>query len=420
MKTKRVEPIPDGDREFDLILFGASSYVGKLTAAYLAGNAPEGFRVALAGRSAAKLEKVRASLPGPSGEWPIMLADSSEPESLAAMAGATRVVVTTVGPYARYGLPLVLACAEAGTDYADLTGEPLFMRQSIDEADGIAKESGARIVHSCGFDSIPSDLGVFALHEAAAEAGAGDLGETTLIVKAMKGGFSGGTIDSMKVQIDRSKSDPEARRLAADPYALSPDRAADPDGRSERDPMGISRDPETGAFLAPFVMAVVNTRVVRRSNALMDWAYGKGLRYREVMEAGGGPLGAAKAGAVVGGLGGLVAGLSFPPTRLVLDRLLPDPGEGPSEESREKGFFRMEITTTTSSGRRFRCRIGASGDPGYKATAVMLGEAGLCLAGDTDVTPQVGGVLTPATAMGSALTDRLRAAGHIYEVNEIP
>jgi short subunit dehydrogenase-like uncharacterized protein len=409
----------DDGREFDLILFGASSFVGKLTAAYLAAAAPPDLKVALAGRSAGKLEEVSQSLDGPAREWPTMHADASDPESLAAMARATRVVLTTVGPYARYGMPLVLACAEAGTDYADLTGEPLFMRRSIDEADGIARQSGARIVHTCGFDSIPSDLGVLALHEAAAEADAGDLGETTLVVKAMKGGFSGGTIDSMKVQIDRSKSDPEARRLAADPYALSPDRAADPDGRSEQDSMGISRDPETGDFLAPFVMAVVNTRVVRRSNALMDWAYGRGLRYRELMEAGSGPFGAVKAGAVVGGLGGLVAGLSFPPTRLVLDRLLPDPGEGPSEESREKGFFRMEITTMTSSGRRFRCRISASGDPGYKATAVMLGEAGLCLALDAEATPKVAGVLTPATAMGSVLTDRLRAAGHNYEVEEI-
>jgi short subunit dehydrogenase-like uncharacterized protein len=409
-----------GDREFDLILFGASSFVGKLTAAYLAAAAPADLKVALAGRSAGKLEKVRQSLDGPARDWPTMLADASDPESLAAMAKATRVVLTTVGPYAKYGMPLVLACAEAGTDYADLTGEPLFMRQSIDEADGTAKASGARIVHTCGFDSIPSDLGVLALHEAAVAAGAGDLGETTLIVEAMKGGFSGGTIDSMKVQIDRSKSDPEARRLAADPYALSPDRAADPDGSVEGDSMGISRDPETGDFLAPFVMAVVNTRVVRRSNALLGHAYGKGLRYREVMKAGGGPVGVVKAGAVAGGLGGLVAGLSFPPSRMVLDRLLPDPGEGPSEQSRENGFFRMNVTTTTSSGRRFRCRIAASGDPGYKATAVMLGEAGLCLALDHDATPEVAGVLTPATAMGSVLTDRLRAAGHSYEVSELP
>jgi short subunit dehydrogenase-like uncharacterized protein len=407
------------DREFDLVLFGASSFVGRLTAAYLAENVPADFSVALAGRSKEKLEGVRSELPGDAKGWPIMLADSSDDDSVKAMAESAKVVVTTVGPYSKYGMPVVLACARAGTDYADLTGEPLFMRRSIDEADAIAKETGARIVHGCGFDSIPSDLGVLAVHEAAREAGAGDLGETTLVVEAMKGGFSGGTIDSMKGQIDESRSDKAARRLAADPYALSPDRAEDPDGRDERDSIGIGRDPDSGDFLAPFVMAAVNTRVVRRSNALMDRAYGSGFRYREVMKAGGGPLGAVKAGVVAGGVGGLVAGLAFPPTRLVLDRLLPDPGEGPSEESREKGFFRMVVTATTDSGRRFRCRITASGDPGYKATAVMLGEAGICLARDVDRTPEVAGVLTPATAMGGVLMDRLRAAGHTYEVSEL-
>ena len=406
-------------RDFDLVLFGASSFVGELTAAYLAGNVPDDFRVALAGRSREKLEKTRSALPGEASEWPIMLADSRDDESLAAMAKSTRVLVTTVGPYAKYGLPVVLACAEAGTDYADLTGEPLFMRNSIDSADEIAKKSGARIVHTCGFDSIPSDLGVLALHEAAEAADAGGLGETTLVVEAMKGGFSGGTIDSMKGQIDTSKADPAARRLAADPYALSPNRDAEPDPGSERDSMGVGRDPDTDDFVAPFIMAGVNTRVVRRSNALTDWAYGSGLRYREVMRAGNGPLGAVKAGMVVGGLGGLVGGLAFRPTRIVLDRLLPDPGEGPDEESRDKGFFKIRITTTTSSGRKFRCRVEAQGDPGYKATAVMLGQAGLCLALDRDQTPDVSGVLTPATAMGAVLTERLRAAGHTYEVSEI-
>ena len=245
------ESSPKSEREFDLVLFGASSFVGELTAAYLAENVPDGFRVALAGRSPEKLEKTRSALPGGASEWPILLADSHDDESLAAMAKSTRVLVTTVGPYAKYGLPVVHACAEAGTDYADLTGEPLFMRRSIDQADPPAKASGARIVHTCGFDSIPSDLGVLALHQAAKEAGAGDLGETTLVVEAMKGGFSGGTIASMKGQIDESKADPEARRLAADPYALSPDRASDPDGKEERDSFGISRDPDTGDYPGP-------------------------------------------------------------------------------------------------------------------------------------------------------------------------
>jgi len=412
------EPVAEAARDFDLVLFGASSFVGELTAAYLAGNVPDGFRVALAGRSRAKLEKTRSALPGKACEWPILLADSGDDESLAAMAASTRVLVTTVGPYAKYGLPVVLACAEAGTDYADLTGEPLFMRRSIDEADVTAKSSGARIVHSCGFDSIPSDLGVLALHEAAEAADAGDLGDTTLVVEAMKGGFSGGTIDSMKGQIDASKADPAARRLAADPYGLSPQRDAEPDLGSERDSMGIGRDPATGDFVAPFVMAGVNTRVVRRSNALMNWAYGHSLRYREVMKTGDGAIGAVKAAMVVGGLGGLVGGLAFSPTRMVLDRILPDPGEGPGEEARDKGFFRIRITTTTSSGREFCCRVEAQGDPGYKATAVMLGQAGLCLAQDQDRTPDAAGVLTPATAMGTVLTERLRAAGHTYDVSE--
>jgi len=165
-------------------------------------------------------------------------------------------------------------------------------------------------------------------------------------------------------------------------------------------------------------MGMVNTRVVRRSNALKGWSYGKGLRYQELMSGGTGPVGAAKAAGILAGLAGLAGGLSFGPTRAVLDRLLPSPGEGPSKEKREKGFFNIEIKTTTESGRKFRCRIKASGDPGYKATAVMLGEAGLCLAFDGEKTPEVSGVLTPATAMGEILTDRLRAAGHTYEVSE--
>jgi short subunit dehydrogenase-like uncharacterized protein len=406
-------------REHDLVVFGASGFVGRLTAAYLAEHAPAGTRIALAGRSRAKLQDVRAMLPAAARDWPIVEADSHDPTALNALARSTRVVVTTVGPYARYGLPLVAACAEAGTHYADLTGETLFMRRSIDASDAVAKETGARIVHTCGFDSIPSDLGVLALHEAARAAGAGELGDTTFVATAMSGGFSGGTIDSMRGQLDEARADKAARRLSADPYSLSPDRSADPPPREERDPTGVTRDPETGTFLAPFVMGVINTRVVRRSNALQSYAYGRGLRYRELMSGGTGPLGALRAGAIVAGLGALVGGLSLAPTRKLLDRVLPAPGEGPSEAQREKGFFRIEITTTTASGRRFRCRIAGQGDPGYKATAVMLGQAGLCLAEDEDRLPAGGGVLTPATAMGSVLTDRLRAAGQSYDVSEL-
>jgi len=412
-------PAPGPERDHDVVVFGASGFVGRLTAAYLAEHAPAGTRIALAGRSRARLEAARAELPAAAAEWPLIEADSFDVEAIGALARSTRVVVTTVGPYARFGLPLVAACAESGTHYADLTGETLFMRRSIDASDAVAKEHGARIVHTCGFDSIPSDLGVLALHEAAKAAGAGELGETTMVVVGLGGGVSGGTIDSMRGQLDEARADKAARRLSADPYALSPDRSADPSPREERDPTGVSRDPDTGAWLAPFVMGLINTRVVRRSNALQGWAYGRELRYRELMRGGSGPLGAVKAAGIVAMLGGLVGGLSLKPTRKVLDRLLPAPGEGPSEQQREKGFFRIDITTRTASGRRFRCRIAAKGDPGYKATAVMLGEAGLCLAFDEARLPKVAGVLTPATAMGNVLTDRLRAQGQTYDVTEL-
>src|SRR5688572_6746230 len=284
------------------------------------------------------------------------------------MAANARVVATTVGPYLKYGLPLVEACAAAGTHYADLTGEVLFMRKAIDAADAAAQASGARIVHTCGFDAIPSDLSVMLLAEAPGE----PLTDTTLIVKSVKGGVSGGTIDSLRAGLDEAKRDTQARRLMFQPYSLSPDPAAEPDLGPEKDPMGVIKDDELGGYLAPFVMGTVNSRVVRRSNALQGHAYGRQFRYRELMLTGPGPLGAAKAAGVTGGIGALVAGLGFPPTRKLLDRLLPDPGEGPDEQAREKGFFNVEVHAKTESGRKLVCNAKAQGDPGYKATAVML------------------------------------------------
>ncbi len=406
---------PAQDREHDVVVFGATGFVGQLTAAYLAEHAPAEARIALGGRSRQKLEQARSELGGRAADWPLVVADSADDAALAELARSARVVATTVGPYHRHGLPLVLACAAEGTHYADLTGEVLFMRRSIDEAHATAVGSGARIVHTCGFDSIPSDLGVLLLAEHARTAGLGELEETTLVVKAVSGGVSGGTVDSLRGQIDEARANAASRRIMFDPYSLSPDRDAEPgDLGSERDPVGVIRDPELGGFLAPFVMGTVNTRVVRRSNALQGHAYGRRLRYRELMLGGGLPLGPAKAAAIAGGVGVLVAGLAVPPTRKLLDRLLPDPGEGPSEAAREKGFFRIDVHARTSSGARIVCEIEAPGDPGYKATAVMLGESALALA--LDELPGGGGVLTPAVAMGDVLVERLRAAGHRYEV----
>jgi short subunit dehydrogenase-like uncharacterized protein len=410
-----MSPTPQ-DREHEVVVFGATGFVGRLTAAYLAEHAPEGVRIALGGRSRAKLEQVRAELGPRAAAWPVVVADSSDEAALAELARSTRVVATTVGPYFKHGLPLVVACAAEGTHYADLTGEVLFMRRSIDAAHASAEASGARIVHTCGFDSIPSDLGVFLLAEHAREHDLGTLEETTLVVKAVSGGVSGGTVDSLRGQIDEARADKAAMKIMLDPYSLSPERAAEPDLGSERDPVGVVRDPELGGFLAPFVMGTVNSRVVRRSNALTGHAYGRRLKYRELMLGGGLPLGPAKAAGIAAGLGVLVAGLALPPTRKLLDRVLPDPGVGPSEAAREKGFFRIDVHTRTSTGAKLVCELQAPGDPGYKATAVMLGESALALALDRERLPAAAGVLTPATAMGHVLAGRLRAAGHRYDV----
>jgi short subunit dehydrogenase-like uncharacterized protein len=404
------------DRDFDLIVFGATGFVGRLVAAYLAQQAPGTLRIGLAGRSRKKLEVTRSALGAAASGWGLVEADSSDAGAMHRLARSTHVVATTVGPYRRYGPALVEACAAAGTHYADLTGEVLFMRETIDRFHGTAAASGARIVHCCGFDSIPSDLGVLLLHEAAVADGAGELEETTLVVTAARGGFSGGTLASMTGQLDETRGNAELRRLAADPYALSPDRAAEPDLGSESDLSGVVRDDELGLWLAPFVMAALNTRVVRRSNALQDWTYGRRFRYREVMSVGGSLLGPVKGVALATGLGVLMAGLSFGPTRGLLDRVLPAPGDGPDEAARRKGFFQIEIHARTTSGQRLRCLVAAQGDPGYAATAVMLGESALCLALDTTRLPARAGVLTPATAMGTVLADRLRFAGQTLTV----
>jgi short subunit dehydrogenase-like uncharacterized protein len=227
----------------------------------------------------------------------------------------------------------------------------------------------------------------------------------------VRGWFSGGTVASMEGQIDEIKSDREARRLAADPYALVPEGLPRAGAESERDSFGLGRDEQLGQWVAPFLMASYNTRVVRRSNALQGYAYGRCLRYREVMGVGSGPLAPVKAAAVTGGLGALAGGLAFGPTRKLLDRVLPSPGQGPSEETRRKGYFRIEIHARTSSGARYVARVGANGDPGYAATAMMMSEAALCLALDRDRLAHRAGILTPAAAMDGALVHRLRTAG---------
>jgi short subunit dehydrogenase-like uncharacterized protein len=408
-----------GTREHDLVVYGATGFVGSLLAAYLAEHAPAGMRIALAGRSRDRLETVRAGLQDPARDWPLLVADAADEGALAELAAATTVVVSTVGPYLRYGLPLARACAEAGTHYADLTGEVLFVRRLVDEVHRTALATGARIVTACGYDSVPSDLAVLLLHEQAQRDGAGDLLDTTLLARA-KGGLSGGTIDSSRAQLDVVASDRALARVLRDPYALSPDRSSEPDLGPERDPRSVFVEADTGQWVGPFVMADFNTRIVRRSNALQGHAYGRRFRYRELSGHGKGAGGRVRATLVTAALGLALAAMADRRTRPLVDRLAPKPGEGPGEQVRESGWFRMQVRTTTTSGRRYLATVAAQGDPGYAATAVMLGEAALALALDGDRLPPAAGVLTPATAMGDVLAERLRGRDFRLEVEELP
>ncbi len=400
-------------RDLDIVVYGATGFVGALVAGHLAAHAPAGTRIALAGRSRERLEAVRARLGVPG--WPLVVADATDDAAVRDLAASAHVVLTTVGPYARYGHALAHACATAGTDYVDLTGEVLFARASADANHEPARSTGARIVHSCGFDSVPSDLGVHVLHERVRADGAGELTDTTLVVTRMRGGISGGTIDSLRNQLDEVRRDRALRRVAADPYALSPDRAREPDLGRQPDLVtldGPGVDPSLRGRLGPFVMAVTNTRVVRRSNALRGHAYGRRFRYREAMSVGTSPLAPLVAAGTSVAVGAFFAGLAFRPTRAVLDRVLPKPGDGPSERVRRTGHFTMDLFARTTTGARYTARVKADGDPGYAATAVMIGEAALALVLDRDrLPPSDGGVLTPATGIGDALVDRLRSAG---------
>jgi short subunit dehydrogenase-like uncharacterized protein len=403
-----------GGKELDLVLFGATGFTGKLVAEYLAKKKDKGpLRWALAGRSPDKLERVRddiAALDPALRDLPLLVGDSLDPVAVAGIVRRTRVVCTTAGPYAKYGSLIVGACAEQGVHYCDLTGEAQWIHTMIRAHHARAEGSGARIVHCCGFDSIPSDLGVLMIHDHLARQGK-RLAEAHFRLVRMKGGASGGTIASMMNLMEEAR-DPAVRRVLGDPYALYPEGA--PRGPDRGDQTGPRRDEDTGRWTAPFVMAAINTRVVRRSNALSGFAYGEGFRYDEAVDTGPGPAGFARATAMSAGIGGGVALAALPVGRGLLGRFLPAPGEGPSREERERGGFRIAIHARSDGGDRLTGIVEGTSDPGYGETSKMLGESALCLAFD-DLPPR-GGVLTPATAMGMKLVERLRAAGMTFRV----
>ncbi len=406
-------------RDFDIVLWGATGFTGQLVADYLvrnylhqAGN-PTGLRLALAGRNEEKLRALAREIGA--SELPILIGDSFDAASLDAIASRAEVVISAVGPYAKYGHELVAACVRNATDYCDLTGESTFIRDMIDTHHETARSNGTRIVHCCGYDSIPSDLGTFMVQEAMKKRYGTYASEVKMAAEA-KGGASGGTIASMINMFDEIKANPSVRKVLGDPYALNPKGVRGPD---KSDQTGIRFDKDFDKWTAPFVMAAINTRVVRRSHALMGLPWGKDFRYSEVMSTGKGAKGFARAAAVAGGLASFIGLIALPITRPIIEKRLPAPGEGPDKEARESGFFKTRLIALRD-GNEVRGIVEGYQDPGYGATAIMLSEAALCLALDGADLQSEGGISTPAVAMGMRLIERLRNAGMKFEIQDQP
>lgn len=406
----------NAERQYDLVVWGASGFTGRLVVEYLVKKYPPGgdLRWAVAGRDRSKLETVLANIDGSEQQPAIIIADSHDEASLLQLTQSTRVVLTTVGPYASYGSELIAACARNGTHYCDLAGEVQWMRAMLDQHLSTAVASGARIVPSCGFDSIPSDIGVFCLQNHAIDTYGTPCDEITLLVKAMKGGASGGTVASMLTAMDQARQDRDIAKILLDPYALNP--LGERDGPDGPDQAGVEFNADAGVWTGPFIMAAVNTRIVRRSNALRDFPYGRDFRYREATITGGGAGGWCKSALLTAGLGSFMLASSVAFTRkTIVPRLVPKPGEGPTAQQRENGFFNLQLIGKLPDGKLLRLRVKGDRDPGYGSTSKMLAESAVCLARNKlDV---AGGFWTPASAMGTQLLDRLRKnAGLSFEL----
>ncbi len=411
-------------RQFDIVLWGATGATGRRAAHHLARRCGEcGLSLAIGGRSRQKLEAVREGLPGKGGEIGILVGDSLDPAFMKEVATTGRVVASTVGPFALYGSALVAACVDNGTHYCDLTAEPQWMRAMIDAHEERARETGAWIVHSCGHDSIPSDLGVQFLQDAATARFGQPCKRIATRVTQMKGGFSGGTAASFLNAMRLRETDPGFSALSLDPYALCPEGERDgPDGPDRMMPIEVTWDANLKAWTKPYFMGPMNSKVVRRTNAIMEYPYGRDFRYEET-------------GLTRGGIGGwwasmrstlfsrlFLTAMAIPVTRGFLQRkVLPKSGEGPSKEVRESGSYEIVLVGEAPDGSILKARITGQGDPGVRSTTLMLTEAALCLAEDADMIAVAGGFWTPAAAMGALLRDRITVhAGMSFELMHAP
>jgi short subunit dehydrogenase-like uncharacterized protein len=394
------------DRSFDLVIYGATGFTGALVAEYLH-QTQSGLSWAIAGRSQRKLDLLKDRINAPDLET--IVADSESSDDMRRLVTSTRVVISTVGPYARFGTPLVEACAAEGTHYCDLTGEPQWMASIFERVSPLAEETGARLIHCCGFDSIPSDLGVFVAqqrmmnqHGLFATKVSGRMGKS-------KGAVSGGTVASMLLTVEQAVSDPIARKVLNDPYGLYPSELSP--GSDGPDQRGVRWDDRFESWTGPFVMAAINSKVVRRSNALASLVYGADFSYDESLLVDNRRSGLLMAGGMSIGM----AALAIPPLRRLISKRLPQPGEGPSVSERENGFFEFFVHAhhPTDSEKDVRICVKGKRDPGYGATSRMLAQAGLSLAfDDLDVE---GGIWTPASALGNHLVNRLADVDIIFE-----
>jgi short subunit dehydrogenase-like uncharacterized protein len=400
-------------REHDVVVYGATSFVGQILCRYLVRRhgTDGGLRWAIAGRSASKLDEVAAST---GADVPRFVADASDRAALDELAASTKVVASTVGPYALYGSELVAAVVEAGGDYCDLTGEVQWMRRMIDAHQSRAEATGARIVHTCGFDSIPSDLGTWFTQQRAIEQFGEPCVEVRMSVKGARGGVSGGTAASGMAMFEEMAADPELRKVVADPYVLAP---VDLRQGPKQPGMGRpTRDDRFESWVAPFVMAPTNSAVVLRSHALLGQPWGRDFTYGETMMTGDGVVGGVAAWGMTAGLAAFTGAASFGPTRKLLGKVIPKPGAGPSEAKQQAGWFDLRFVGRTADGREIRTKVTGDADPGYGSTAKMLGESAVAFL-DLDPANVGGGFWTPASAFGDALIERLEAhAGVRFDV----
>jgi short subunit dehydrogenase-like uncharacterized protein len=377
--------------KFDIVVYGATGFTGQLVAEYLAAHykGDANLKWAMAGRSREKLASVRDAIGAPA-DTPLIVADAGDPASMKAMVAQAKSIISTVGPYQLYGSDLVAACAASGTDYFDLCGEPVWMRRMIEAHEATAKASGARIVFSCGFDSLPFELGVFCAQEEARKAFGAPTNRVKGRVRDMRGTFSGGTAASMRATFAAAANDPSMVPLLRSPFALTPGFEGPKQPPGNRPVF----DQELDSWTTPFVMATINTRNVHRSNLLMGFPYGKDFVYDEMMLTGPGEQGEARAKAI-----------ATANTSEKMGSGGPKPGEGPSKEERENGLYDLLFVAIAPDGRQARAVVKGDRDPGYGSTSKMISECAICLLRDAPDVPA--GIWTPGAAMGHRLIKRL-------------